>query len=336
MHGKPSPVNRQTHQDSTRSKCRLAGYRHTRYKEGLVNANMQRKHMKTVIVKVPGSTSNLGPGFDCLGVALGLFNHVAVTKQTSSSGPELAGTPMVMEAAARFFAQSKTEPFTFGCRITGDVPVARGLGSSVTLRLGLATGLNVLAGSPLSRQALFELCADLEGHPDNAAPAQFGGFTVASAENGASALRFAVSSKLRFVLLIPDFEISTEGARRLLPTEVGRRDAVASSARACRITAAFAGRRYDTLRGAFADTAFHQPHRLPLIPFLPEVVAAAVRAGALGGFLSGSGSTIACVTLQEGERVAAAMRSASGQTNARTIITRVDNLGARLLTRQTS
>ena len=287
--------------------------------------------MKTVTVKVPGSTSNLGPGFDCLGVALALYNRVQVTDAPGKDPAGIEHTAMSRQAAARFFRRAKVAPFAFGCQITGEVPVSRGLGSSVTLRLGLVTGLNVLAGSPLSRQELFELCADLEGHPDNAAPAQFGGFTVASTDGGATALRFSVSSKLRFVLLIPDFEIRTEDARRLLPDTVARPAAVASSAGACRITAAFAARRYDALRGAFADTAFHQPHRLPLIPFLPAVLRAAGKAGALGGFLSGSGSTIACLTVQDPGRVAAAMFAAAGETGARLIVTRADNLGARLV-----
>ena len=290
--------------------------------------------MKTVTVKVPGSTSNLGPGFDCLGVALNIYNRVTVTKVLRAMPDGVEGSDLAKTAAAEFFSRAKVKPFAFGCGVTGDVPISRGLGSSVTLRLGLVTGLNELASSPLSRQALFELCAMLEGHPDNAAPAQFGGFTVAGTEEGVSALRFPVSAKLHFVLLIPDFEVRTADARRLLPADVERREAVASSARACRITAAFAARRYDALRGAFADTAFHQPHRLPLIPFLPKVIDGAVRAGALGGFLSGSGSTIACLTLQKPERVASAMLLASGQPNARTIITRADNLGARLVNRR--
>ena len=287
--------------------------------------------MKTVIVKVPGTTSNLGPGFDCLGVALGIYNRITVTSSPEEAPGGIEKTEMARKAAARFFRRAKIPSFPFYCRIAGDVPMSRGLGSSVTLRLGLVTGLNALAGSPLSRQALFELCADLEGHPDNAAPAQFGGFTVAGTDGAVSARRFSVSSKLNFVLLIPDFEIRTEDARRLLPETVPRLAAVASSAGACRITAAFAARRYDSLRGAFVDTAFHQPHRLPLIPFLPAVLKAATRAGALGGFLSGSGSTIACLTLQDPDRVAVAMRAASGQAAARTIITRADNLGARLV-----
>ena len=143
-------------------------------------------------------------------------------------------------------------------------------------------------------------------------------------------LRFAVDPELRFVLLIPDFEVRTADARRILPEEVSRRAAVASSARACRITAAFAARKYDLLSDGFEDSAFHQPHRLPLVPFLSKVLLAGRAAGALGGFLSGSGSTVACVTLTEPEAVAAAMAEAAGLPGARTVITQADNRGARI------
>ncbi len=287
--------------------------------------------MKAVTIEVPASTSNLGPGFDCLGVALRLFNRVTVRRVGKDEVPGgLAATKMVREAVGSFWDRAGTEPFSFSCEVVGDVPASRGLGSSVTLRLGVLTALNTLAGRPLSRQELFEVCSALEGHPDNAAPAQFGGFTVAGGgEDGHGVLRFAVSPHLTFVLLVPDFEIRTDDARRLLPDTVSRRGAVASSARACRITAAFAARRYEGLRDTFEDEAFHQPHRLPLIPFLPDVLAAGRSAGALGGFLSGSGSTVCCLTLESPDAVAAAMRGACGQPGARTVVTTADNRGTR-------
>ncbi len=285
--------------------------------------------------QVPASTSNFGPGFDCLGAALRLYNRVTVSRCDGVAGtPDLAHPvdPMAEQAGAAFFGAlpDGNRRFPFAWEIAGDVPRSRGLGSSVTLRLGILAGLNALAGAPLSRERIFELCAGLEGHPDNAAPAQFGGFTVAGGKGeNAPVLRVSVSPKLRCVLLIPDFEIRTEEARRLLPATVSRLEAVASSARACRIAAAFATRRYELLRGAFEDTAFHQPHRLPLIPFLPDVLAAGREAGALGGFLSGSGSTIICLTLQTPRRVAAAMQAALGRGGGRTLITMVDNTGAK-------
>ena len=283
--------------------------------------------MKTVTVEVPATTSNLGPGYDCLGIALGLANRVTVTR-ADNAPPPLA---MAQEAAGAFFTLAGVAPMAFTCEIEGDVPMSRGLGSSVTLRLGTVVGLNVLAGEPLSRMEIFDICAALEGHPDNAAPAQFGGFTVAGGAEGAKPFRFPVGEELSFVLLIPDFEVRTADSRRILPEDVSRRAAVASCARACRITAAFAAGDYAALRDGFEDSAFHQPHRLPLVPFLPKVLAAGQAAGALGGFLSGSGSTIACLTLAEPEAVARAMFDTAGLPGARTVITRADNAGARVV-----
>jgi homoserine kinase len=199
------------------------------------------------------------------------------------------------------------------------------LGSSATIRLGILHGLNELSGHPLDRLSIFHLCAESEGHPDNAAPASFGGFTVSRAEN---VQRFPVTSKLKFVLLIPNFEIQTTAARKILPAKISRLDAVESAGNASAIAAAFASRTYENLRGAFADQ-LHQPFRRKLIPFLPRVIAAAERAGALGAFLSGSGSTICAVTLQDPQKVGAAMKRAS-KTRSQIIVTTADNHGVSL------
>jgi homoserine kinase len=202
------------------------------------------------------------------------------------------------------------------------------MGSSVTVRLGLLHGLNELAGQPLDGRALFAICAELEGHPDNAAPAAFGGFTVAG---GAEVARFPVAPELQFVLLIPDFEVSTPAARKVLPAELDRLKAAESCANACRITAAFAAQKYALLRGAFVDH-LHQPYReRELIPFLGSVIAAGEQAGALGGFLSGSGSTICCVTEQNTGEIGRAMLGASGNEGARVVVTGADNEGVLIL-----
>ena len=277
--------------------------------------------MQQVTVRVPASTSNLGPGFDCLGIALRIHNDITVRRRSGARSD-----PMMRGAAARFFEHARCKPFSFSCLVTGDVPAARGLGSSVTVRLGLMHGLNALAGRPLARKEIFELCSELEGHPDNAAPTEFGGFNVV---RGRQRQRFAVSAVLKFVLLIPDFEVSTEDARALLPARIDRSGAVESCGNACAITAAFASGRYANLRGAFADH-LHQPFRKRLVPFFDDVLAAAEKAGALGGFLSGSGSTIAAVTLRNPEKIAAAMLAAVGPKTAHVIITTADNRGARL------
>lgn len=280
--------------------------------------------MHTVSVRVPATTANLGPGYDCLGIALRLYNHVTLHRgepAAPSPAPEMA-----QAVAQAFFDAAEMKGFPFGWEIHGEVPRSRGLGSSVTVRLGLLHGLNRLAGDPLEREELFLLCSELEGHPDNAAPAEFGGFSVAG-EN--ACLTFPVKGALKFVLLIPDFEIATPDARKVLPDTIPHREAVLSTANAARITAAFASGQYEALEGCFAD-GLHQPYRQPLIPFLPDTIRAGEEAGALGGFLSGSGSTIACLTLHKPEAVAAAMKnSLPAGVTGRTVITSVDNDGVR-------
>ena len=276
--------------------------------------------MQHVTVRVPASTSNLGPGFDCLGIALRLHNDVTVRR---GSGALL--DPMMRQAGERFFQEAGVKRFPFSAVIAGDVPAARGLGSSVTVRLGVMHGLNTLAGGPLEREKIFALCCELEGHPDNAAPASFGGFNLV---RPASRQRFAVSKELEFVLLVPDFEVRTKEARALLPARIDRAGAVESAGNAAAIAAAFASGRYRYLRGAFSDH-LHQPFRRRLVPFLDQAIAAAEEAGALGGFLSGSGSTIAAVTLKNASKIAAAMQALA--PTARVIITTSDNRGAQLL-----
>jgi homoserine kinase len=276
--------------------------------------------MQHLTVRVPASTSNLGPGFDCLGVALRMYNSVTIVRGRNGSRPTI-----VDEAAQLFFDGSGVKAFTFGYSMEQGVPRARGLGSSATVRLGVLHGLNRLAGKPLSRFAIFRLCAELEGHPDNAAPANFGGFTVAQPLH---AQRFPVSKSLYFVLLIPELEIKTARARQVLPLRIPHMDAVESCANACSITAAFAAHDYGSLQHNFADH-LHQPSREKVVPFLSRVIHAAEEAGALGAFLSGSGSTIAAVTLKTPREIARAMLGAAG-VKARTAITTADNQGAQI------
>jgi homoserine kinase len=277
--------------------------------------------MQQVTVRVPASTSNLGPGFDCLGVALRIYNEVTISR---GRGKRLA--PMARAASDAFFKRAP-KSFPFSCVITGEIPQSRGLGSSAAIRLGVIIGLNEIAGRPLERREIFALCVGLEGHPDNVAPACYGGFNVV---RGLEQQMFTVSAQLHFVLLVPDFEIATDRARALLPSRIDRLHAVQNSRNACAITAAFASREYRSLHGAFADH-LHQPFRKKLIPFLDDVIAAAETAGALGGFLSGSGSTICAITRRSPDKIARAMLVASDSPRARTIITTADNRGARII-----
>lgn len=287
--------------------------------------------LQKAVVQVPASTSNLGPGYDCLGLALQIYNRVTVERAPQGSAPGCEPQhPMVAEAGEAYFRRSRRDPFAYHWSIEGEVPVSRGLGSSVTLRLGILCGLNALTGSPLDQRHLFEICSELEGHPDNAGPASFGGFVVADAHF--DYYQFDVEEALRFVLLIPDYEVLTEEARKLMPSTIGHGQAVANTGNACKITAAIATRQYHQLRGNFEDY-LHQPYRSSLVPGLQEIIDAGKAVGAIGGFLSGSGSTIACLTLRDdGEKIGQAMRMAHPSVReAEVRIVTADNDGARVL-----
>ena len=293
----------------------------------------------SVTVRVPATTSNLGPGFDTLGIALRLHNHVSiretdepVIERVDSQRNSAAANAMSREAADAFFRRSKIKPHGAQIEVKGDLPVSGGLGSSVTIRLGIVYALNELNDRPLSDAALLDLVSDLEHHPDNAAPALFGGFIASAIINGTVHYRrFSVPPSLKFVVCIPEFEVSTEKARALLPKLVPLRDAVENLTRVALITSIFATGDYSLLRGLF-DDKLHQPYRKKLIPQLDTVIAAGVEAGALAGWLSGSGPAIMCVTEQKERAVADAMAGVFVRDRIRcdTQILHADNDGTRV------
>ena len=278
--------------------------------------------MKSVQVRVPATTANLGPGFDAMGIALRLYNTT-----TGVRGRGEALGDRASEAAKLFFHTSGVKNFDFHWSVEGDVPRSRGLGSSVTVRLGVLHGLNELAGKPISRKEIFGLCAELEGHPDNAAPGAFGGFCIAPKTGLLQ--RYPVREELAFVLLIPDRELETSKARAVLPSKIPFSDAALSAGYAAAIAGAFASGDYRKLAGCFEDR-LHQPYRAKLLPFLGDVIAAGVAAGALGGWLSGAGSTVACAALRRPDRVANAMIEACGLESAYAIVVRADNGGVKI------
>jgi len=271
----------------------------------------------SVTVQVPASTSNLGSGFDTLGLAVRLYNRVRLTRvpgrgldvvSPMAEADRARLVPLLSEAARRFFRRARRVAFAVDVSLDHGVPVGRGLGASATARLGVVAGLNALSGATLDRQALLELVTDLEGHPDNASPAIFGGFTVSGrVGRTVRCLSFPVSPRLKLVTLLPAFEMSTKEARRLLPASYSKADTAHALNRAALITAALASGSYEALRGLFDDRV-HQPYREPLIPSLGRVIRAGEKAGALGGFLSGAGSAIICLTLTRPKEVARAMQ----------------------------
>ncbi len=293
----------------------------------------------SVTVRVPATTANLGPGFDTLGIALKLHNQVSIRETDTLTVERIDGqkgsasaNTMAKEAVDAFFRRSKGKPHGLQVEVKGDVPVSSGLGSSVTVRLGIVFALNELNDRPLGDTELLDLVTELEHHPDNAAPALFGGFVVSAIINGTVRYRrFNVPPALKFVVCVPEYEVSTEKARALLPRMVPLRDAVENLNRVALITSIFATGDYSLLRGLF-DDKLHQPYRKKLIPMLDDVIAGGVEAGALAGWLSGSGASIMCLTEQKEKAVAEAVAGvfAKQQIRCETHILIADNDGTRV------
>jgi homoserine kinase len=262
-----------------------------------------------VTIRVPGSTSNCGAGFDTLGLALAVYNRVSLWREEA---PEAAAgwrprpereadgraEKMVAAAAEAFGRLARVGGFAFAYRIEGEVPPARGLGSSITVIGGILAGLNVLCGAPLSREQLVAVASHLEGHPDNAAAGLLGGFCVARCEpvknDYLGTIRVVVPPTLRFVVASPSVELLTKESRGVLPATLPYFDAVRSINAAAYLVAAFATGDYARLRDAAGDF-MHEPYRLPKIRGGREAIAAGLAAGALTGWLSGSGSSVLCV-----------------------------------------
>lgn len=293
----------------------------------------------SVTVRVPATTATLGPGFDTLGVALKLHNQISIresdglnVERVDDQKGSASANAISREAVDAFFRRSKVKPHGLQIEVKGDVPAVGGLGSSVTVRLGIVYALNELDGRPLSDTALLEVVTELEQHPDNAAPALFGGFVVSGVIDGAIRYRrFNVPPSLKFVVCIPGFAISTEKARALLPRQVSLGDAVENMKRVALIISVFATGDYSLLRGLF-DDRFHQPYRKKLVPLLDNVITAGTEAGALGGWLSGSGPGVICITEQKEKAVAEAMANvfARQQIRCETHILVADNDGTRV------
>ena len=299
----------------------------------------------TVRVRVPATSANLGPGFDALGLALALYNEVTAEEAerttvrvegegsgrfaTSDKNVVARGVRMVFEAAGRPFA---------GVALTclNRVPPARGLGSSAAAWVGGLVAGNARLGAPLDRRRLLDLAVRAEGHPDNVAAAIFGGLTVScTTAAGARAVTLPVPATVRWIVLVPEITSATSEARAVLPASVPRADAVFNVQRVALLLAALQAGRDDALAVALEDR-LHEPYRLRLFPWMPDVVKAARAAGALGCVLSGAGpSLLAIVTGDEttastvGRAMEEALRGARIAGTARALA--VDAAGAAVM-----
>ena len=267
---------------------------------------MQRiQESKSVTIQVPATTANLGPGFDALGMALDLWNTIrfgwsdvpAVEVHGEGSGNiPTDERNLTYQSAMRVFREIGAEPHPMSIEAWQEVPVSRGLGSSSCAIAGGLFGANALLGYPLSPHNLLELAVDIEGHPDNVAPALMGGMSIAISEAGTvHAAPVPVPNSLQCVTFIPERPMSTKKARSVLGANVSRADATFNVGRAALLVASLALNRPEYLRVATQDK-LHQPQRQSVYREMKPIFDNALKAGAKGVFLSGAGSTIIAFT----------------------------------------
>jgi homoserine kinase len=259
-----------------------------------------------IVVRAPATSANLGPGFDCLGMALDLWNEVEAVPRRGQ--PNLERNLILRAARAVFDHVGATYP-GFGLRCTTRIPFSRGLGSSAAaIACGVLIG-NYCLGSPLDESAVLDLAGRLEGHPDNVVPCLVGGVRVAAIlENGRVVhTRVPLGLSLRVVCFVPDQHGRTVHARGVLPPTVSRADALFNVARSSLLVAALASGDAGVLAEATRDR-LHQPYRLSLFPAGAMLLEAALEAGALGCFTSGAGPSVLalCADGQQVDAVAAA------------------------------
>jgi homoserine kinase len=292
-----------------------------------------------LLVKVPATSANLGPGFDSLGLALDLWNETTITLaiefslRVKGEGEEKLSTGennLIVRAAQRLaeVAGRTLPPFHADC--VNQIPLSSGLGSSAAATLtGLLAG-NALLGNPLLKEEILDLASEMEGHPDNVAPALMGGLVVSTMHAGkVIARRIPTRMNMYITLVLPEFHLPTKEARAALPEKVSMKDAVHNISRAVLVTEAF--RNGDlTLLGKVMTDALHQPYRLPLIPGAHAAMEAAKATGADAVALSGAGPSLIAFSSKAEAGIGEEMKRAfeSAGLMARVFPLKVSNEGA--------
>lgn len=294
-----------------------------------------------MLIKAPATTANLGPGFDCLGMALDFFNEVEVKEgdrlfiQVKGEGEgriPLNEDNLIYKAISSVYKKVGKPPPTLHISCQNNIPLARGLGSSAS---AIACGLlaaNFLLGEPFSLEELLQIGFELEGHADNIAPALFGGLQIVTKEKDKILhTSIPLPHGLKVVLFIPDFEMPTMKSRVLLSPFVPREDAVFNLGRVAMLITAFTTGQFHLLRLATQDK-LHQPARKALFKSMEEIFKSALEAGSLGVFLSGGGSSICALTTDEvlAYNIGEAMKSRASLEGikGKTLITKPSPIGA--------
>ena len=257
--------------------------------------------MKKVTIRVPATTANLGPGFDAFGCALSLYTDV--TFEETEWGLEITGCDEAYTGPDNLAYVSYCAVMATMCEevrgvkihIDAQIPICRGLGSSAALLVAGAMGANVLHGNKLSTQGLLNITNAMESHPDNLAPAFYGGLTASMVDNGLPVcVNFPLHPDWEFLALIPDFDLPTSKARAVLPEQLSRADAIYNIAHGALVLKALDLGDGKLLRNAML-VRLHQGYRRHLIPDY-EKIEALVRTTGAAFCLSGAGPTLLCIT----------------------------------------
>lgn len=268
-------------------------------------------------IQIPATSANLGAGFDALGLALSFYNYVHMEEADEIRILSLDGNEIPTDETNLVYETAKTLYDICGKPLKGlhieqinNIPMTRGLGSSSACIIAGLVGANTLMNHPLSLDDLVNLSAQIEGHPDNTAPALLGGIVTAVFDGKVVHwVKQEVHSSLRFVVVIPDFELKTEKARECLPKEVSHKDAVYNLSRAALFSASLLTGKYENLRTAVHDK-LHQPYRMALIPHAREVFDVAYSLDAYGCYISGAGPSIMTIADGKNEFFAGKLRFA--------------------------
>ena len=259
--------------------------------------------MNKITVRVPATTANIGPGFDSMGCALALYNYITC-EVLPAGNLVITGCPEPYQNEENLAVQGYRAVLSrlglpnegLSLNIRAEIPVCRGLGSSAALIAGGAAAANLLHGASLSSAELLAVTNEIEGHPDNLAPAIYGGLTASLVEDGKPrTVKLPLSPTLRWVAAIPDFELSTHLARAVLPKEVAFVDAVYNASHVAVLVGALGRGDRELIAMALRDR-LHQPYREKLIPEYNKVKTAAEQCGAIAFCISGAGPTLLALT----------------------------------------
>lgn len=298
--------------------------------------------MKSITVKVPATTANLGAGFDTLALALDLYNYVTIelaaktrieVKNEGKNSLPLNEENIVYITAKAVFDMAEVKMDGLKIKLVNNIPLARGLGSSASARVGGAIGANYLLGNRFSKDEIMSLTAELEGHPDNVTPALFGGFTISYVDNERlKYFKISPNVKFKIVVVIPQFEVSTSKAREILPSEISRKEAVFNISRACLLVSSILTGQLEYI-GAGMQDMLHQPYRKKLVPGMEDVFEAAMRNGARGVALSGAGPSIVAFATESFEEIGKTMQRAFLKHNikSRFLVTEINNNGIEII-----